>query len=197
MTETGTGTGAADVFEGGPGPLHTHRIRGRGRSALVLWVGGTGEDPDRVLTLPGGGRRRVPVFVTARQARLYADRRGRRPVVAGAGVLDLTRVQRWLADPARRRLPPWDVLDAWNFFEDLDRGVGGRALPRQGPVHNSAYRKLFDGECATWTPHERRAVRELLAAGTELWEFCPVVVNPPAPGRQRDRARRRSRASRA
>ncbi|MGX2996970.1 hypothetical protein JNUCC64_22330 [Streptomyces sp. JNUCC 64] len=192
MTETGTRT--ADVFEGGPGPLHTYRIRGRGRSALVLWVGGTGEDPDRVLTLPGAGRRRVPVFVTARQARRYAERRGRESVVPGADVLDLAPVQRWLADPARRRLPQRDVLDAWNFFEDLDRGVGGADLPRQGPAHNSAYRKLFDGECARWTPDERRAVRELLTAGTELWESCPVAVNPPSPGRRRDEARGRSRA---
>ncbi|PZH05457.1 hypothetical protein C1I97_18755 [Streptomyces sp. NTH33] len=79
----------------------------------------------------------------------------------------------------RRHVPPGAVLEAWNFFEDLARGLGGvHRLPRQKAVHNSAYEKLFGGECAAWAPDEQRAVLELITAGVELWNSCPVVVKP-------------------
>ncbi|PJM93290.1 hypothetical protein CG719_24910 [Streptomyces sp. CB01373] len=81
--------------------------------------------------------------------------------------------------PKRRRIPAGALLEAWNFFEDLARGLGeAHGLPRQGAVHNSAYEKLFGGECSAWTPDELRAVLELLTAGVELWNSCPVVVKP-------------------
>ncbi|MFF8730462.1 hypothetical protein ACF073_28870 [Streptomyces sp. NPDC015171] len=154
-------------------------MRGIGRGAVVLWVGGEGDEPDQVLALPDAGRRRVPVFRTARQARVYADRRGRRLADSGAGTLELSRVQHWLEDPVRRRVPPGAVLESWNFFEDLARGLGeaGR-LPRQGAVHDSAYEKLFAGEGPAWTPAEESAVLELIRAGAELWDSCPVIVKP-------------------
>ncbi|MEV7501222.1 hypothetical protein [Streptomyces sp. NPDC093018] len=121
-----------------------------------------------------GGRRRVPVFATGRQARVFAGRQGWRVAASGVGTLELVRVQRWLADPVRRRVPAGAVLEAWNFFEDLARGLGeGHRLPRQGAVHDGAYEKLFVGECGDWTPDERRAVREWVAAGVELWESAP------------------------
>ena len=161
------------------GSLYAYRVRGRGRSGVVLWIGGRGDDPDQVLVLPEAGGRRIPVFVTVRQARVYVRRRGRVPAAPGANTLELHRVQHWLADPVRRRIPPGAVLDAWNFLEDLARGLdAAHRLPRQGPDHDAAYRKLFDGECAAWTPGEHRAAVELLRAGAELWDSCPVVVNP-------------------
>ncbi|MGW2488595.1 hypothetical protein ACWCV9_15485 [Streptomyces sp. NPDC001606] len=124
---------------------------------------------------------RVPVFVTVRQARVYARRRGWGAVAGGGGVLELGRVQRWLADPGRRRMPSGAVLEAWNFVEDLGRGLGeGHALPRQGAVHGRAYERLFEGEGAVWAADEERAARELVAAGVELWESCPVRMNPPS-----------------
>lgn len=79
----------------------------------------------------------------------------------------------------RRKVPPGAVLDTWNFFEDLARGLDAvHRLPQQGAVHNSAYEKLFGGESAAWTPDEQRAVLELITAGVELWNSCPVIVNP-------------------
>ncbi|WP_316528180.1 hypothetical protein [Kitasatospora brasiliensis] len=172
-----------DVFaaghRGGRGSLYAYRVRGLGRSAVVLWVGGEGDEPDQVLTLPEVDRCRVPVFMTVRQVRMYVSRRGRRLATPEADTLELTRVQRWLEDPVRRRVPAGAVLEAWNFFEDLARGLGGvHRLPRQGAVHDSAYEKLFGGECAAWTPAEQRAVLELVTAGVELWNSCPVIVNP-------------------
>lgn len=167
---------------GGRGRLYAYRIRGVGRGGVVLWVGGEGDEPDQVVALADAGRRRVPVFVTVRQARVYASRRGWKPVTSEADTLELARVQHWLEDPARRRVPSGAVLEAWNFFEDLARGLGevhGR-LPQQGVVHNSAYEKLFAGECAEWTPAEQRAVRELIVAGVRLWNSCPVIVKPVA-----------------
>ncbi|MFE1437218.1 hypothetical protein [Streptomyces sp. NPDC058739] len=169
----------ADVLAAGRGSLYAYRVRGLGRSAVVLWIGGEGDEPDQVLALPEADRRRVPVFTTVRQARVYVSRRGRRLAGSEADTLELTRVQHWLEDPVRRRVPSGAVLDAWNFFEDLARGLGeAHRLPQQSPVHDSAYEKLFGGECAEWTPAEQRAVLELITAGVELWNFCPVIVRP-------------------
>ncbi|MFF4172844.1 hypothetical protein [Streptomyces sp. NPDC001744] len=93
--------------------------------------------------------------------------------------MELVRVQRWLEDPVRRRVPPGVLLEAWNFFEDLARGIGEvHRLPRQGAAHDSAYEKLFGDECSAWTPDERGAVRELITAGVELWNSCPAIVKP-------------------
>ncbi|MFZ4236114.1 hypothetical protein ACOZGD_13140 [Streptomyces murinus] len=157
--------------DGAGGRLYAYRVRGAGRSGVVLWIGGRGDEADRVLALGEAGRHRVPVFVTGRQARMFARRRGWRLAASEVGTLELARVERWLADPVRRRVPAGVVLETWNFFEDLARGLGeGRRLPRQGAVHNGAYEKLFAGECEDWTPDERCAVRELLTAGVELWE---------------------------
>ncbi|WP_330455899.1 hypothetical protein OIB37_02870 [Streptomyces sp. NBC_00820] len=167
----------------GPGNLHTYRIRGLNRSALVLWSTGPEVTDDRVPTVTVDGHRRVPVFATTRQARAFANRQGRDLITESDSTLELVRVQRWLADPARRAVPSGPVLDAWNFFEDLARGLRTEhSLPRQTAVHNDAYEKLFGGECSAWTPEERATVLELLTAGVELWETCPVVVNPRTPG---------------
>ncbi|MFF3014758.1 hypothetical protein [Streptomyces sp. NPDC057939] len=161
------------------GSLHAYRVRGRGRSAVILWSGGRGDAPDQVVALPAADRCGVPVFTTVRQARMYATRRGLRPATAEANTLELKRVEHWLEDPVRRRVPAGPVLEAWNFFEDLARGLHeSNRLPRQSSVHNSAYEKLFADECAEWTPAEHDAVLELVAAGLELWNSCPVITNP-------------------
>ncbi|MEU7021866.1 hypothetical protein ABZ990_14565 [Streptomyces sp. NPDC046203] len=162
--------------------LYAYRIRGRGRGGVVLSIGGVGDTPDRVLALPDGDRRRMPVFATAMQARRYAERRGRPLAYPEADTLELVRVQHWLADPVRRRVPAGAVLEAWNFFEDLTLGLAPDPLaadrPWRSAVHDSAYEKLFGGECDIWTPEEQGAVRELLTDGVELWNSCPVVVRP-------------------
>ncbi|MDT0466663.1 hypothetical protein [Streptomyces gibsoniae] len=164
---------------GGSGSLYAYRVRGLGRSGVVLWIGGRDDEPDRVLALPDADRRQVPVFMTVRQARVYVRRRGRRLATSEADTLELVRVQHWLEDPMRRRVPSGALLDAWNFFEDLARGLGEvHGLPRQSAVHNSAYEKLFGGECSAWTLEEQRAVLELITAGVELWNSCPVIVKP-------------------
>ncbi|MGW2639339.1 hypothetical protein [Streptomyces sp. NPDC001348] len=173
----------ADVFaggrRGGDGGLYPYRVRALGRGGVVLWIGGGDDEPDRVLALPAAEHCQVPVFATVRQARAYASRRGRRLATSEAGTLELVRVQHWLAAPTRRRVPSGAVLEAWNFFEDLARGLGEpHRLPRQSALHNSAYDKLFGGECTAWTPDEQRAVLELLTAGVELWNSCPVIVKP-------------------
>ncbi|MFD0141520.1 MULTISPECIES: hypothetical protein [unclassified Streptomyces] len=171
----------ADVFASGRrrGSLYAYRVRGLGRSGVVLWVGGRGDEPDQVVSLPEADRCRVPVFTTVRQARVYAIRRGRGLAASGADTLELTRVQHWLEAPERRRVPSGAVLEAWNFFEDLARGLDEvRQLPQQDAVHDSAYEKLFGDEYAAWTPAEKRAVLELMRVGVELWNSCPVSVKP-------------------
>ncbi|MFJ2060515.1 hypothetical protein ACIOMM_31900 [Streptomyces sp. NPDC087908] len=70
------------------------------------------------------------------------------------------------------------LLEAWNFLEDLSLSLKtGPSLPSQGPIHDSAYEKIFGGEALepttgkeAWTDEETAAVRELLRAGLELWD---------------------------
>lgn len=173
----------ADVFatgrRGGGGTLYAYRVRGRTRSAVVLWIGARGDEPDQVFAVREAGRWKLPLFVTARQARVYVRRRGRKLAASEANTLELSRVQHWLEDPVRRRTPPGAVLEAWNFFEDLARGIDAvHQLPQRGTAQNSAYEKLFEGEYVTWTPDEQRTVLEVIRAGVELWNSCPVIINP-------------------
>ncbi|MBB1246965.1 hypothetical protein GL263_25965 [Streptomyces durbertensis] len=70
-------------------------------------------------------------------------------------------------------------MEAWNFFEDLARGLGGEhPLPARTAVQDSAYEKLFGGGSGAWTPAEHDAASELLVAGVRLWVRCPVVERP-------------------
>ncbi|MFB7337396.1 hypothetical protein ACFC00_38175 [Streptomyces adustus] len=161
------------------GGWYPYRVRGRERSGTVLWIAGRDDDPDQVFAPADADPRRVPVFVTGRQVRMYVRRHGRRLDDSRTATLELVRVQHWLDDPARRKVPAGAVLEAWNFFEDLARGLASaHLLPDQGAVHNGAYDKLFGDECDAWTPEERGAVLELLAAGVELWNTCPVAAGP-------------------
>ncbi|MFJ9823311.1 hypothetical protein ACIRSU_02925 [Streptomyces sp. NPDC101160] len=176
-------TRTADVLAAGRGGmngnLYAYRVRGLGRGGVVLWNSGGDDEPDRVVALPGADRCRVPVFVTVRQARVYVSRQGGWLATSETNTLDLTRVQQWLENPAGRPAPSGAVLESWNFFEDLARGLDeAHRLPRQSAVHNSAYEKLFGDACTAWTPVERRAVLELATAGMELWNSCPVILKP-------------------
>ncbi|WP_416483514.1 hypothetical protein [Streptomyces sp. CL12] len=135
-------------------------LMGRGRVVESEQADGAGGRP-YAYRVRGAGRSGVVLWVGGWGWRLAASE---------VGALELVRVERWLADPVWRRVPAGVVLEAWNFFEDMVRGLGeGRRLPRQGAVHGGAYEKLFAGECGDWSPDERRAVRELLTAGVELW----------------------------
>lgn len=178
--------------------LYPYRVRGRRRSGTVLWRPGRRDaEPDEVFTVrdrdrdrdrdqdqgasadANGAGWRVPVFTTGRQPGPYTRRHGLRLVRVEANVLELVRVERWLVDPVRRAAPAGDVLGAWNFFEDLARGLRTvDALPPQGSEHDSAYDKLFGDECDQWTPAEHARVVELLTAGVALWNSCPVAVRP-------------------
>lgn len=178
--------------------LYPYRVRGRRRSGTVLWQPGRRDgEADEVFAVPDRDRGpgegangdangdanghgwRVPVFTAGRRARPYTRRHGLRLVRVEANVLELVRVERWLVDPVRRAVPAGDVLGAWNFFEDLARGLRTvDALPPQGSEHDSAYDKLFGDECGEWTPAEHARVVELLTAGVALWNTCPVAVRP-------------------
>ncbi|WP_228982665.1 hypothetical protein [Streptomyces sp. DH12] len=183
MTEIERADAGAAGRRGGGGSPHAYRVRGLSRSGVVLWIGGRDDEPDRVLTSPAPESRRVPLFATARQARVYARRQGRRLATSEVDTLELVRVERWLEDPGRRHVPPGAVLEAWNFFDDLARGLdAAHRLPSQGAARHGAYERLFGNECAEWTPDERRAVLALLRAGVALWNSCPVTLRPRSGG---------------
>jgi hypothetical protein len=110
----------------------------------------------------------------------YCDRNGWELIREGEATLDPGAVRRWVECPELGSVSAGLLLDAWNFFDDLSHSLtDGPPLPAQGPVHDSAYEKLFGGDAleptageAAWTDDEAVAVRELLRAGLDLWKHA-------------------------
>lgn len=115
---------------GGRGRLYAYRVRGLGRSGVVLWVGGLDDEPDQVLALREADHLRVPLFTTVRQARVYADRRGRRLACPEADTLELGRVQHWLENPAHPRQRAGRFRPHVIFLFASVRQVAALARPR-------------------------------------------------------------------
>ncbi|GAA2796026.1 hypothetical protein GCM10010441_21550 [Kitasatospora paracochleata] len=158
---------------------YPYRITTRTGDLLLIWRLGEGDDVDR-LVVDGLGRLRTFPDLAAMSE---CCRRNGWELVWEDGedtaALDLAAVRRWMQHPRDAPVREVLLLDAWNFFEDLSRSLTtGAPLPEQGPVHNSAYDKLFGGTALdptaddddSWTDEEAAAVRELLRAGMELWD---------------------------
>lgn len=154
---------------------YPYRIATRTGDLTLIWRPGEDDAPDELMT-DGGGRL---LAFRGRAALEDCCRRNGWELVREAGAtLDLGAVRRWVEHPGPGPAPAVLLLDAWNFFEDLSRSLkAGPRLPAQGPVHDSAYEKVFGGEAlepaageGARTGEETAAVRELLRAGLELWE---------------------------
>ncbi|MFE4358301.1 hypothetical protein [Kitasatospora sp. NPDC056800] len=158
---------------------YPYRIATRSGDLTVIWRPGEGDAPDELLVDDLGG---LLVFRDIETLRDHCDRNGRELVWEGEGTLDLAAVRRWVEHPEPGPdpgpVPAGLLLEAWNFFEDLAHSVtAGPPLPSQGPVHDSAYEKVFGGDTLepaadeeALTDEETAAVRGLLRAGLDLWE---------------------------
>ncbi|SEQ34172.1 hypothetical protein SAMN04487983_1004199 [Streptomyces sp. yr375] len=145
---------------------YPYRITSRTADLLLIWRPGEGDAPDVVAVDERG---RLLTFPGHEALREQCDRNRWELVPDGEGTLDLDAVQRWVECPHGDSASAGLLLEAWNFFEDLARSLpAGPPLPVQGPVHDSAYEKVFGGE--DWTEDETTAVRELLRTGLDLWE---------------------------
>ncbi|MFJ9697694.1 hypothetical protein [Kitasatospora sp. NPDC101183] len=141
-------------------------VTGRGDMTL-LWRHGEGDDPADLAVDEAG---RLLAFEELRPMQDLCDRRGWKLVHEGGATLNLAPVRRWVEQPGPGPVHPGLLLEAWNFFDDLFHTLRSRtAVPAQGPLHDNAYVKLFDGEDA-WTPEEESAVRTILRAGLSLWD---------------------------
>ncbi|MFC1429222.1 hypothetical protein ACEZDB_00915 [Streptacidiphilus sp. N1-3] len=119
------------------------RVQGRERDAVVVWAGSEEAEQDRVLTVRGAGGRVLPVFRNEGQASRFLRGRGERLAARGPAFVGLAQVERWLKGPAERGIEAGWVLEAWNFLEDLARGLDAwQQLPAQGAVHNSLRQAL-------------------------------------------------------
>ncbi|MEV7188737.1 hypothetical protein [Kitasatospora sp. NPDC093102] len=143
----------------------------------LIWRPGEGDAPDEFVVDERGG---LLAFHERTPLQEYCDRKGWELTWEGEGTLDLGDVRRWVEHPDLGSVPAGLLLEAWNLFEDLARSLkAGPPLPSQGPVHDSAYEKIFGGEAleptageGAWTGEETAAVRELLRAGLDLWEHA-------------------------
>ncbi|MFF2660304.1 hypothetical protein ACFVUH_23480 [Kitasatospora sp. NPDC058032] len=141
----------------------------------MIWRSGDGDEPDRLAVDELG---RLLAFRERAPLQECCDRNGWELIREGEGDLDLLVVRRWAERPDLDSASAGLLLEAWNFFEDLARSVrADPSLPAQGPVHDSAYEKIFGGRALdpaggdeAWTVEETAAVRELLRAGLDLWE---------------------------
>ncbi|WP_234312521.1 hypothetical protein [Streptomyces sp. NRRL F-5065] len=164
---------------------HPYRIAGRRGDLTLIWRRGEGDAPDALAVGEDG---RLLAFADLPPLREHCDRNGWTLVPDGEATLDLVDVRLWvLEQPGLGPVSPGLLLDAWNFFEDLARSLRtGPRLPAQGPVHDSAYEKVFGGGAldpaageGAWTARETAAVRALLRAGLDLWEHA---TRPPDGG---------------
>ncbi|MFE9367304.1 hypothetical protein ACFYNN_31965 [Streptomyces sp. NPDC006978] len=154
---------------------YPYRLAARRGDLTLIWRTGEGDDPDELAVDELGG---LLTFHDLGTLQAYCDRHGWELVRDGGTTLDLDAVRRWVERPDHVSPQPELLLDAWNFFEDLSHSVkSGPAFPPQGPVHDSAYEKIFGGEAleptageGAWTAEESEAVRDLLGTGLNLWE---------------------------
>lgn len=154
---------------------YPYRIATRRGDLTLIWRPGAGGAPD-ALVVDGLGR--LLAFQDRETLREYCDRNGWELVRDSEATLDLDAVRQWVEHSGPGSVTAGVLLDAWNFLEDLSHSLrAGPSLPSQGPIHDSAYEKIFGGEAleptadeGAWTDEETAAVRELLRAGLSLWE---------------------------
>ncbi|MFI9581922.1 hypothetical protein ACIHCQ_08765 [Streptomyces sp. NPDC052236] len=174
---------------------YPYRITARRGDLTLIWRPGEGDDPDMLIV---DDRGRLLAFHDLKALEECCDRNGWELLSEEEATLDLAPVRQWVEQPRHDAVSAGLLLNAWNFFEDLSRSVqAGSPLPPQGPVHDSAYEKIFGGDAlaadggeGAWTDEETAAVSELLRAGLDLWEqavrnhFRPAdleAVSPPLP----------------
>ncbi len=162
---------------------YPYRITTRRGDLTLIWGPGEGDAPDELAVDDLGG---LLAFHDLKTLQEHCGRNGWELLWEGEGTLDLGLAKRWVEHPDLGPVPAGLLLDAWNFFEDLSHSLRtGPPLPPQGPIHNSAYEKLFGGDplapsagAEAWTDEETTAVRELLRAGLGLWEQArPAVLS--------------------
>ncbi|MFJ6247150.1 MULTISPECIES: hypothetical protein [unclassified Streptomyces] len=146
---------------------HPYRIGTRSGDLYVLWRRGEGDDRDAVAA---DDRGRLLAFHAVRSAEEHCARHHRDFVTDAESSLDLEPVAEWVRAPGP--VPAAELLEAWNFFEDLAQGVDtSLALPVQGAAHDAAYDRFFEaGDGALWTDGEAAAAHDLLRIGLALWE---------------------------
>ncbi|MFC9795619.1 hypothetical protein [Streptomyces sp. NPDC057695] len=154
---------------------YPYRIATRSGDLTLIWRPGDHDAPDELVVDDLG---RLLAFHDRKMLQEYCDRDGWELVWEGEATLDLDVVRQWVEHRDRDLVTAGLLLDAWNFLEDLSHSLKtGPPLPSQGPVHDSAYEKIFGGEAleptagkGAWTDEETAAVRELLRAGLVLWD---------------------------
>ncbi|PWJ08174.1 hypothetical protein DKG34_06630 [Streptomyces sp. NWU49] len=154
---------------------YPYRIATRRGDLTLIWRPGEGDAPDELVVDDLGG---ILVFHDLGTLQEYCERNDRELVREDEAALDLVAVRRWVEHPAPGSVSAGLLLDAWNFFEDLSHSLkAGPGLPSQGPIHDSAYEKIFGGDAlepaageGAWTDGETAAVRAFLRAGLDLWE---------------------------
>ncbi|MGW5969504.1 hypothetical protein [Streptomyces sp. NPDC055186] len=153
---------------------YPYRIATRREDLALIWRPGEGDASDEFVV---DGLGRLLAFHDLKKLREYCDRNDWELVREDEDTLDLAAVQRWVERPDLGSVSAGLLLDAWNFSEDLSRSLkAGPSLPSQGPIHDSAYEKIFGGDAleptageGAWTGEETAAVREFLRAGLDLW----------------------------
>ncbi|OII67634.1 hypothetical protein [Streptomyces sp. CC77] len=154
---------------------YPYRITTHREDLTVIWQPGEDDGPDALAVDDHG---RLLVFEDRETLQEYCARNGWKLVGESEATLDLDVVREWVEHSDLGPVTAGLLLDAWNFIEDLSHSLKtGPSLPSQGPIHDSAYEKIFRGDAlvpaaaaGAWTDEETAAVRELLRAGLSLWE---------------------------
>ena len=133
MTFGGLGAQVKEFF--------AYHLRFRSRQFAVLWFS---DEPDGVLLGPEG---KLLVFASAAELYSYAQAHGFEPSIDEGATLDLDSVADWCAHPSAETLSCVALLDAWNFFGDVQASAGsaGSAFVGNRDEYDWLNARLFHG----------------------------------------------------
>ncbi|MEH0589647.1 hypothetical protein QA942_38695 [Streptomyces sp. B21-106] len=118
---------------------HPYRIATTRGESTLIWRPGEGDDPDALAVDDLG---RLLTFRDLATLEDHCDRNGWELVREGEATLDLAAVRRWVETPDDGPVSAGQLLEAWNFFDDLSHSLDDHpALPSGGRSRTAPTRR--------------------------------------------------------
>ncbi|MEO3976175.1 hypothetical protein [Streptomyces sp. CAU 1734] len=164
---------------------YPYEIEDGERSGIVLWAGcaeprGPG---DRVCAAADG--RTIPVFPDTGSAGRWLESALGAPLEVLSEEddhpLDLEEITEWL-DGRGDEPGDGDLVDGWNFIDDLVRGLGRTAELPAGEAVDDTYLLLFDEGTEAFGGDDHDRMRRTLRTGTAMWREAAVPWTEPGGG---------------
>ena len=163
---------------------YSYVVRSSDTDHYVIWYAG---EPDGLYVGPDEG---LPTFASHHELECYATNHRLLVDDSESDVLDLDAVRTFGAASKGTPVRCNQILNAWNFFIDLARSLGGPGTNflNLDQELNRVYEKVFWGcnlapvtppgkhYTPIWSSSERASIQQLMKAGLLLWDTA--IGNP-------------------